>query len=154
MFHVCLLFHCSFLLVRVPEITGVAFSPYLQSILQSQAFSGTSKPSGSLTTSSSVLLAKMRQRNAHTTSGGAEVGLGAAIGIHGDRHRELVKEIRDFIATQAKVDGQATTAELLERFAKDLPSSDGALFRSMLYEICDFSRHRGDGLWSLKPDFR
>lgn len=96
----------------------------------------------------------MRQRNTHTTLDGQEVGVGGAIGIHGDWHGELVREIRDFIATQGKVDGQATTAELLERFSKRLPSSDVSLFRSMLYEICDFSRHQGDGLWCLKPEFR
>ena len=32
--------------------------------------------------------------------------------------------------------------------------NDAATFKSMLYGICDFSRHRGDGLWSLKPEFR
>lgn len=96
----------------------------------------------------------MRQRNTHTTSDGQEAGVGGAIGIHDDSHGELVREIRDFIAMQGKVDGQATTAELLERFSEKLPNSDGALFRSMLYEICDFSRHQGDGLWSLKPEFR
>ncbi len=80
--------------------------------------------------------------------------MGGAIGIHGDWHGELVKEVRDFIATQSKVNGQATTAELLARFAKQLPNSDKGLFRAMLYEICDFSRHRGDGLWALKQEFR
>lgn len=96
----------------------------------------------------------MRHRNTHTTLDGQEVGVGGAIGIHGDSHGELMGEIRDFIATQGKVNGQATTAELLERFSKKLPNSDVALFRSMLYEICDFARHHGDGLWSLKPEFR
>lgn len=80
--------------------------------------------------------------------------MGGAIGIHGDGHCELVKEIRDFVATQGKVNGQATTAELLVKFANGLPRSDGPTFKSMLYEICDFSRHQGDGLWSLKPEFR
>lgn len=79
---------------------------------------------------------------------------GGAVGIHDSSHGELLREMRDFIATQCKVDGQATTAEVLERFAKKLPQSDTATFKSMLYEICDFSRHRGDGLWSLKPEFR
>ena len=80
--------------------------------------------------------------------------MGGAIGIHGDTHSELLREIRDFIATQGSVDGQATTAEVLGRFAGSLPGNDAATFKSMLYEICDFSRHKGDGLWSLKPEFR
>lgn len=124
---------------------------------QAPPFSGVpsaDKASGSLNTSSSVLLAKMRQRNVHTTSDGQEAGVGGVTGIHGDSHGELVREIRDFIAIQGKVNGQATTSELLERFAAGLPHADVAVFRSMLYEICDFSRHRGDGLWCLKTEFR
>ena len=104
--------------------------------------------------SSGVLLAKMRQRNTHITKEGAETGMGGAEGIHDSRHGDLLREIRDFIATQCKVDGQATTAEVLGKFAKKLPTSDTAMFRSMLHEICDFSRHRDEGLWSLKPEFR
>lgn len=76
------------------------------------------------------------------------------IDVHEDRHTRLLREMRDFIATQGKVDGQATTEEVLEKFAKTVPNSDVAMFKSMLYEICDFSRHLGDGLWSLKPEFR
>ena len=82
------------------------------------------------------------------------VARGGAISIHDDSHGALLREIRNFVATEGKVNGQATTAELLERFSKKLPNSDVVLFKSMLYEVCDFSRHRGDGLWSLKPDFR
>ena len=137
--------------LKVPSL------PPFQSLLSERPFSGggtSSSQSGSLNVSSGVLLAKMRQRNAHTTSDGREAGMGGAVGIHDNAHGELVREIRDFIATQCKVDGQATTAELLGKFAKNLPRSDTATFRSMLYEICDFSRHRGDGLWSLKPEFR
>ena len=80
--------------------------------------------------------------------------MGGAYDIHGDVHSQLLKEIRDFIATQGRVNGQATTTEILDRFAKKLPCSDAAVFRSLLHEIYDFSRHRGDGLWSLKPEFR
>ncbi len=80
--------------------------------------------------------------------------MGGALGIHDSGHGELLREIRDFIATQCKVDGQGTTAEVLGRFAMKLPHSNTATFRSMLQEICDFSRHQGEGLWSLKPEFR
>lgn len=80
--------------------------------------------------------------------------MGGASGLHEDSHSQLVREMRDFIATQSKVNGQATTGEILEKFATELAPSDTAMFRSMLYEICDFSRYHGDGLWSLKPEFR
>lgn len=142
----------------VSYVCIVFFCAFTQNSASLKAFSGLTPSdnlkSGSLNTSSSVLLAKMRQRNAQATSDGQETGMGGAIDIHGDGHEELLREIRDFIATQCKVDGQATTAEMLGRFAKGLPHSDAATFKSMLYEICDFSRHQGDGLWSLKPEFR
>ena len=94
----------------------------------------------------------MRSRNAHTYSNNGD-GNGV-VDIHHREHGELLKEIRDFIATQCRVDGQATTAEILVHFANRLPHSDTAMFRSMLHEICDFSRHLGEGLWFLKSEFR
>ncbi len=118
-----------------------------------------SQPSlkGSLQTSSSLLLAKMRSRNANTaiTDNRSDVNREVqASGLHGGQHSDLLQEMRDFIATQCKVDGQASTAEILAQFSSRLPQGDTALFRSLLREICDFSRHLGDGLWSLKPEFR
>ena len=121
--------------------------------------SSLSSQKGSLRTSSSVLLAKMRSRNA-TTAPTTNDGPRQAdrevqpIDLHRDKHGQLLKDIRDFIATQCKVDGQASTSEILEMFSSRLPRSDTAVFRSLLNEICDFGRHLGDGLWSLKPEFR
>jgi len=94
---------------------------------------------GSLNTSSAVLLARMKSRNAH------EIPTRGGSGLHQDTHDELLREMRDFIATQCKVDGQATTDEILDRFSCRLPSSSTAVFRSLLHEICDFSRYHGDG---------
>lgn len=107
-----------------------------------------SRAQGSLNTSSSVLLAKMKKRNTHELPGRS------GSGIHQDTHGELLAEMRDFIATQCRVDGQATTDEILGRFSCRLPPSSTAVFRSLLHEICDFSRYHGDGMWTLKPEFR
>lgn len=96
----------------------------------------------------------MQQRNIHITPDGGEGGVGGASNSHDLSHSELLMEIRDFIALRGKVNGQATTGEILEQFAKKLPFSDAALFKAMLYEICDFSRYHGDGLWILKQEFR
>ena len=109
---------------------------------------------GSANTSSSVLLAKMQQRNTYGTQDSSSGGVGGASNLHDCSHSELLREIRDFLALRGKVNGQATTREILEQFAKKLPFSDAALFKAMLYEICDFSRHQGDGLWTLKHEFR
>lgn len=121
--------------------------------------SSQSSHKGSLRTSSSVLLAKMRSRNATTApainDGPRQADRNVqAMDIHRGKHEQLLKDIRDFIATQCKVDGQAYTSEILENFSSRLPQSDTAVFRSLLNEICDFARHLGDGLWSLKPEFR
>ena len=74
--------------------------------------------------------------------------------IHNNHHGDLLKDIRDFIATQCRVNGQASTEEILRQFSHQLPASNAAVFRAMLREICDFSRSTGEGLWILKPDFR
>ncbi len=108
---------------------------------------------GSTNTSSNQLLAKIRTRNAHTYSR-SELRSSTVQDIHSDGHGQLLSEMRDFIATQCKTDGQATTAELLKHFSHKLPSSDTVLFKSLLHEICTFHRHLGEGLWSLKPEFR
>ena len=108
---------------------------------------------GSTNTSSNQLLAKIRTRNAHTYSR-AELRSSSVQDIHSESHGQLLSEMRDFIATQCKTDGQATTAELLKHFSHKLPSSDTVLFKSLLHEICTFHRHLGEGLWSLKPEFR
>lgn len=99
-------------------------------------------------TSSSTLLATIRQRNAPS------LPQYAVKDIHKSSHDILMREIRDFIAIGCKFNGQATTEELLGHFSSKLPNSDTATFRSMLREICDFSRVQGEGRWILKSQFR
>jgi len=67
---------------------------------------------------------------------------------------ELLRDIREFIAFQAMVDGQATTEELVDRFKERLPSQQTPLFKQMLGQLCSFRRVEGRGLWRLKPEFR
>ena len=114
----------------------------------------TGSVNGSVNTSSNVLLAKMRQRNTHTTRDGSEGGVGGANATHHDGHSKLLKEIRDFIALQGQVNGQATTKEILDQFSGRLPASNAAMFKAMLYEICDFTRYHGDGVWILKEEYQ
>lgn len=67
---------------------------------------------------------------------------------------ELLADIRNFVAFQAKTDGQAQTYELLERFKTRLPPQQSPLFKSLLKQICHFSRDSdGRGIWSLKSEF-
>lgn len=70
-------------------------------------------------------------------------------------HDELLVDLRNFVAFQAQVDGQASTKEILEYFTPRLNSSQTAVFRELLRNICEFHRLPGqEGMWKLKADYR
>lgn len=70
-------------------------------------------------------------------------------------HDELLVDVRNFIAFQANVDGEATTQEVLEYFKPRLTEKQAPVFRELLRSICDFHRRTGqEGLWRLKERFR
>ena len=71
------------------------------------------------------------------------------------RDMNLLTDVRNFVAFQAEVDGEASTSELVNKFKRSLPSQQSPLFKAFLQQICDFSRnHEGKGIWRLKRDFR
>jgi len=100
---------------------------------------------GSEPVHSSQLLAKMRARNNMLPSDDA-----------GNKNDDLLVQIRNFIASQCTTIGQATTQEILDEFGSKLPQSDSVVFRSMLRQICTFTRDSlsGKGIWLLKEEFR
>lgn len=70
-------------------------------------------------------------------------------------HDELLVDVRNFIAFQATVDGQATTQEVLGYFKPRLTKQQAPVFRELLRSVCDFHRTSGqDGIWKLKEHFR
>lgn len=70
-------------------------------------------------------------------------------------HDELLADLRNFVAFQAGVDGQATTQEVLEYFKPRLTQQQAPVFRELLRSICDFRRTSGqEGTWRLKEHFR
>ncbi|KAM3606079.1 uncharacterized protein V6R79_010359 [Siganus canaliculatus] len=70
-------------------------------------------------------------------------------------HDELLVDLRNFIAFQASVDGQASTQEVLEYFKPRLTQRQAPVFRELLRSICDFHRSSGqNGMWRLKEHFR
>ncbi|XP_038067729.1 DNA excision repair protein ERCC-6-like [Patiria miniata] len=101
--------------------------------------------------SSQSLLSQMRKRNSLTTASDPDSVAGSSTD---QPQRELLSDIRDFVAFQAGTPGQASTAEILGKFQAKLPPNDSALFKSMLKEICQFQRVDGGGVWRLKEDFR
>lgn len=73
----------------------------------------------------------------------------------GTRYEGILTELRHFIAFGSKIDGKASTDEILRRFGTRVALQDSAVFKSLLQKICDFTRStNGDGLWVLKNDFR
>lgn len=68
---------------------------------------------------------------------------------------DLLTDIRNFVAFQAEVDGSASTQEIINRFRTRLPPSQTPFFKALLTKICDFHRKSsGEGIWSLKEEFR
>ncbi|XP_074152201.1 DNA excision repair protein ERCC-6 isoform X2 [Sminthopsis crassicaudata] len=113
--------------------------------------------SGALASSS--LLASMRTRNHLTLSQRPEnenVNLQQASAPLSTvtEHDDLLVEMRNFIAFQARVDGQASTQEILQEFESKLSTSQSCVFRELLRNLCTFHRGvNGEGVWKLKPEF-
>ncbi|XP_041116989.1 DNA excision repair protein ERCC-6 isoform X2 [Polyodon spathula] len=122
---------------------------------------GIEEESSSTALSSSALLAKMRARNHMTLSQAIEdeedqnIQQASSAPLAPTEHDELLVDLRNFIAFQAEVDGQATTQEVLQEFSPKLSASQAVVFRELLRNICNFHRNPGkEGVWKLKPEFR
>ncbi|NWJ02370.1 ERCC6 protein, partial [Crypturellus undulatus] len=110
---------------------------------------------------SSSLLAKMRARNhlilPQRTGNEADENLQqASAPVPGStEYDELLVDVRNFIAFQARVDGEASTQEILQEFESKLPAAQACVFRELLRNLCTFHRStNGEGVWRLKPEFR
>uniref|UniRef100_A0A667X223 DNA excision repair protein ERCC-6 n=1 Tax=Myripristis murdjan TaxID=586833 RepID=A0A667X223_9TELE len=121
--------------------------------------------SSSVPLSSAALLAKMRARNhisssSRQTDEAEEEDEGGAEGTRSSpapptEHDELLVDLRNFIAFQAHMDGQASTQEVLEYFTPRLTKEQAPVFRELLRSICDFHRTSGqEGIWRLKESYR
>ncbi|XP_057590574.1 DNA excision repair protein ERCC-6 isoform X2 [Hippopotamus amphibius kiboko] len=113
--------------------------------------------SGALTSSS--LLAKMRARNhlilpERLESESGHLPEASAPLPSSTEHDDLLVEMRNFIAFQAQVDGQASTREILQEFESKLSASQSCVFRELLRNLCTFHRTSGgEGIWKLKPEY-
>ncbi|XP_019720182.1 DNA excision repair protein ERCC-6 [Hippocampus comes] len=116
--------------------------------------------------SSCTLLARMRERNhlslpsrnqreEQEDNEGEDDGAGSSRPAPSTEFDELLADLRNFVAFQARVDGQASTQELLEYFTPRLSIKQSPVFRELLRSICDFQRDSGEeGLWRLKENLR
>ncbi|XP_068923329.1 DNA excision repair protein ERCC-6 isoform X1 [Petaurus breviceps papuanus] len=113
--------------------------------------------SGALASSS--LLAKMRTRNhlilpQRTENENVNLQQASAPLPIATEHDDLLVEMRNFIAFQARIDGQASTQEILQEFESKLSTSQSCVFRELLRNLCTFHRGlNGEGVWKLKPEF-
>ncbi|XP_072483556.1 DNA excision repair protein ERCC-6 isoform X2 [Notamacropus eugenii] len=118
---------------------------------------GGESSSGALASSS--LLAKMRTRNhlilpQRTENENVNLQQASAPLPTSTEHDDLLVEMRNFIAFQARIDGQASTQEILQEFESKLSSSQSCVFRELLRNLCTFHRGlNGEGVWKLKPEF-
>ncbi|XP_069836925.1 DNA excision repair protein ERCC-6 [Dendropsophus ebraccatus] len=122
----------------------------------SSHFSGETRASdSSAALSSSSLLARMKSRN-HLLlpqREDSETG-GGPLTADPTEHDELLADMRNFVAFQARQDGEATTQELLQEFEHKLSPSQSCVFRELLRKLCTFHRKSdGAGVWRLKPEF-
>ncbi|XP_077092868.1 DNA excision repair protein ERCC-6 isoform X2 [Siphateles boraxobius] len=125
-------------------------------------FSGDGAQEESASLSSSSLLARMRARNhlnqpQRQEDEEEEERETQSVAVHATptEHDELLVDLRNFVAFQAQVDGQASTKEILEYFTPRLTSTQTPVFRELLRNICEFHRLSGqEGMWKLKADFR
>ncbi|XP_011353710.1 DNA excision repair protein ERCC-6 isoform X5 [Pteropus vampyrus] len=127
----------------------------------SEQFSGKVEDAESLSRAltSSSLLAKMRARNhlilpERLESENVQLQEASAPPPSTTEHDDLLVEMRNFIAFQAHVDGQASTREILQEFESKLSASQSCIFRELLRNLCTFHRTSGgEGIWKLKPEY-
>lgn len=109
--------------------------------------------------SSSSLLARMRARNhlilpERLESDSGHLAEAAALPRSSTEHDDLLVDMRNFIAFQAQVDGQASTQEILQEFESKLSVAQSCVFRELLRNLCNFHRTPGgEGIWKLKPEY-
>ncbi|EDL24841.1 mCG6355 [Mus musculus] len=102
---------------------------------------------------------KMRARNhmilpERLESDSEHLAEAAAVPPCGTEHDDLLVDMRNFIAFQAQVDGQASTQEILQEFESKLSVAQSCVFRELLRNLCNFHRTPGgEGIWKLKPEY-
>ncbi|KAE8591723.1 hypothetical protein XENTR_v10018547 [Xenopus tropicalis] len=118
-------------------------------------FSGENQSTATAALSSSSLLSRMRARNNMLLPPRDENETGTGVPSAGTtEHDELLADMRNFIAFQARVDGEASTQELLQEFENKLSQKQSCVFRELLRRLCTFHRNTdGTGVWRLKPEF-
>lgn len=66
----------------------------------------------------------------------------------------MADKIREFLLFGSARNGEAQTDELLEFFKITFKPDKTAIFKAILYKMCDFQKRGSKGFWSIKTEFR
>lgn len=67
---------------------------------------------------------------------------------------DMADKIRDFILFKGARNGEAQTDEILEFFKNNFRPEKTAIFKALLYKMCEFHRRGDKGFWIMKTEFR
>lgn len=67
---------------------------------------------------------------------------------------DMADKIRDFILFKGARNGEAQTDEILEFFKNNFKPDKTAIFKALLYKMCEFHRRGDKGFWIMKSEFR
>lgn len=121
--------------------------------------SSSSKPSGG------SLLESIRQRNqsnpialARSTFGVGEESEEEESNFEGTARKtgadEMADRIRKFVMFESARNGEAATDEMLDFFKRNYPPDKTAIFKAILYKICEFQRRGTQGFWTVRSEFK
>lgn len=67
---------------------------------------------------------------------------------------EMADKVREFLLFKSARRGEAQTDELLEFFKSHFKPDMSAVFKALLYKMCDLNRRGDKGFWTIKSEFR
>ncbi|BDA48603.1 probable DNA excision repair protein ERCC-6 [Coccomyxa sp. Obi] len=109
---------------------------------------GLAGTTGGLAPSSSVLLARLRERQ-------AAVNAAASSAARNDPEVEEAHELSQrIVAYLEQAGGQSDSQALIQHFSADLPAAKAPLFRQLLQQVARLRRDPSAGkIWVLRPEF-
>lgn len=67
---------------------------------------------------------------------------------------DMADKIREFVLFKGARNCEAQTDEILEFFKNNFKPDKTAVFKALLYKMCEFHRRGDKGFWTLKSEFR
>lgn len=67
---------------------------------------------------------------------------------------QMADKIREFVLYKSSTNGEAQTEELLDFFRNNFSPDKTAIFKAILYKICEFHRRADKGFWIIRSEFR